>query len=325
MSETYFKELPVPLNDSDEPRTVGFELEFSGLTLEQTSTILCSVVDGECVRESKAEHKVKTSDLGTFNVEIDWAYLKKKAKAEGADESSLLKELGNLAERWVPIEIVCPPLTLEQCKVLTTLVDKLRNAGAKGTDESWIAAYGVHINAEIPQLDAPTVLRYLQAYGVLQWWLIEKHQVDTTRKISPYIDKYSEDYLHRLMTQDEADMSTLIDEYLSFNATRNRALDMLPLFSMVDEDKVMNAVNDGKIKARPTFHYRLPNCQIEHPGWQLSEEWNLWWVIEALASDQDALAYWRNAFLEAERPIMGVAETDWKERLTQWLSDREWW
>jgi hypothetical protein len=127
------------------------------------------------------------------------------------------------------------------------------------------------------------------------------------------------------MTQDEADMSTLIDDYLSFNATRNRALDMLPLFSMVDEDRVMNAVNDGKIKARPTFHYRLPNCQIEHPGWQLSEEWNLWWVIEALASDQDALAYWRNAFLEAERPIMGVAETDWKERLTQWLSDREWW
>lgn len=325
MSETYFKELPVPLNDSDEPRTVGFELEFSGLTLEQTSTILCSVVDGECVRESKAEHKVKTSDLGTFNVEIDWAYLKKKAKAEGADESSLLKELGNLAERWVPIEIVCPPLTLAQCKVLTTLVDKLRNAGAKGTDESWIAAYGVHINAEIPKLDAPTVLRYLQAFGLLQWWLIEKHQVDTTRKISPYIDKYPEDYLHRLMTQDEADMSTLIDDYLSFNATRNRALDMLPLFSMVDEDRVMNAVNDGKIKARPTFHYRLPNCQIEHPGWQLSEEWNLWWVIEALASDQNALAYWRNAFLEAERPIMGVAETDWKERLTQWLSDREWW
>ena len=104
MSETYFKELPVPLNDSDEPRTVGFELEFR-LTLEQTSTILCSVVDGECVRESKAEHKVKTSDLGTFNVEIDWAYLKKKAKAEGADESSL-KRAGQFSRRWVPIEIV---------------------------------------------------------------------------------------------------------------------------------------------------------------------------------------------------------------------------
>lgn len=325
MSETKFKELPVPLNHRNEPRTVGFELEFSGLTLEQTSRLLSSVTGGDCHRVSAAEHKVKVPELGTFNVEIDWAYLKRKAKGEDANESTLLSELGHFAERWVPIEIVCPPLTLNQCDVLIRLVNTLRDAGAKGTDESWIAAYGVHINSEIPKLDASTLLRYLQAYGILQWWLIEKHRVDTTRKISPYIDKYSEDYLHRLMAYDEVDMSTLMNDYLSFNATRNRALDMLPLFCMVDEDSVMNAVNDGKIKARPTFHYRLPNCQIEHPDWQLTEEWRLWWVVEALASDKHALNYWRNAFLEAERPVMGVAETDWKERLTQWLSDREWW
>lgn len=324
LSKKSFKALTEPLNYEGEDRKVGFELEFSGLTLEQTVDVLQKELPGELVSVSKAEQKIEVDDLGSFKVEIDWDYLKRKAKAEGGDKSAWVRELGSLAENLVPIEIVCPPLTLEQCEQLLPLTEALRKAGAKGTDESWIAAYGVHINPEVPSLDADVLLRYLQAFSLLQWWLVEEHRVDTTRKLSPYIDKYPEAYTRMLATQDEVSQEQLIDDYLKHNASRNRALDMLPLFAFLDEEKVMAAVDDNKIKARPTFHYRLPNCQLEHPDWQLTEPWEVWWVVDALANDQQALDYWKQAFIDAERPLIGVSEKDWRERLEQWLKDREW-
>lgn len=324
MSETAFKALTEPLNYQGENRKVGFELEFSGLTLEQTIDILQQELPGLVVSASKAEKQLDVDKLGMFKVEIDWDYLKRKAKAERGDTSKWVRELGSLAENLVPIEIVCPPLTLEQCERLLPLIDALREAGAKGTDESWIAAYGVHINPEVTSLDANILLRYLQSFSLLQWWLVEAHRVDTTRKLSPYIDKYPEVYTRKLAKQHDVSQEQLIDDYLKYNPTRNRALDMLPLFAFLDEDKVVSAVDDRKIKARPTFHYRLPNCQLEHPDWQLTEPWRIWWVVDALANDQAALDYWKQAFLDAERPLIGVSEKDWKERLEQWLKDREW-
>ncbi len=324
LSNESFKALTEPLNYEGEDRKVGFELEFSGLTLSQTIDVMQRVLPGELVSVSKAEQEIEVDGLGSFKVEIDWDYLKRKAKAEGGDKSAWVRELGSLAENLVPIEIVCPPLTLEQCEQLLTLTEALREAGAKGTDESWIAAYGVHINPEVPSLSANVLLRYLQAFSLLQWWLVEAHRVDTTRKLSPYIDKYPEAYIRLLVNQHEVTQEQLIDDYLKHNATRNRALDMLPLFAFLDEEKVMGAVDDKKIKARPTFHYRLPNCQLEHPDWQLTEPWKIWWVVDALANDQQALDYWKQAFIDAERPLIGVSEKDWKERLEQWLKDREW-
>ena len=81
------------------------------------------------------------------------------------------------------------------------LAESVKEAGAVGTEESLIAAYGVHINAEIPKLDATTLSGYLKAFALLQWWLVEVHDVDTTRKVSPYIDLYSETYLRQVLSQ----------------------------------------------------------------------------------------------------------------------------
>jgi putative glutamine amidotransferase len=35
----------------------------------------------------------------------------------------------------------------------------------------------------------------------------------------------------------------------------------------IDSDPVRRAVEDAKIKARPVFHHRLPNCHVEDPDW----------------------------------------------------------
>ena len=43
------------------------------------------------------------------------------------------------------------------------------------------------------------------------------------------------------------------------------------------------------MSARPTFHYRLPNCRVDEPDWRIAHEWNAWVTVEALAADEDAL------------------------------------
>lgn len=299
--------------------------------MQQTLDTLQEHLQGHIERVSLAERSINHSELGEFHIELDWNYLKKLAKKQSeSGEKAWLQDLQRLAEKVVPLEVVCPPLTLSQCEQLLPLVDALRDAGARGTDDSWIAAYGVHVNASVPtnaddEIEAQTVHRYLQAYGLLQWWLFDALEVDTTRKVSPYIDKYPESYLRTLLTHESVTMPLLISDYLDYNASRNRALDMLPLFAHIDPDRVYQKISDDKLKSRPTFHFRLPNCHIERSQWNLTDSWKGWWVIEQLANDSKALAYWRDEFLDLSRPLMGVSETDWKRRMQAWLTDRGWW
>ena len=49
-------------------------------------------------------------------------------------------------------------------------------------------------------------------------------------------------------------------------------------------------VNDERVKARPTFHYRLPDCRVNEPGWSVADAWNRWVYVESLAADTDLLA-----------------------------------
>jgi hypothetical protein len=162
----------------------------------------------------------------------------------------------------------------------------------------------------------------MRAFAILQWWLVEAHDVDLTRKVSSYVDLYSESYLHLLLSKREASLAEIIDGYLEHNASRNRGLDLLPILAEVDEARVKRTVDDPRIKARPAFHYRLPNCHIERPGWSLSASWNIWCVVEALAQDPDALEALSAAFREAERPLLGVNRNQWVTFTDQWLKDR---
>ncbi|MBN1007437.1 amidoligase family protein [Amphritea pacifica] len=300
-------------------RKVGFELEFSGLTLQQTTEIVRKTLNGTLEHQTAAQTVIHCADLGAFNIELDWNYLKEKAASD--KDQPWLELLSDAASLLVPVEVVCPPIVLSQLDRLDQLVVQLRHAGAIGTEESMIAAYGVHINSEIPSLDAATLFDYLRAFSLLQWWLVEAHAVNTTRKISPYIDLYPEKYIKQLLSRDHPDMEMIFSDYLEHNASRNRALDLLPLLAEIDEDRVRRCIDDPKIKARPTFHYRMPNCNIEHENWSLALSWNTWWVVEQLASQPDYLNELSAAFLAAEQPLMGVSRKLWTEYIDQWLKN----
>jgi hypothetical protein len=80
-------------------------------------------------------------------------------------------------------------------------------------------------------------------------------------------------------------------------------------------------VVDPRIKARPTLHYRLPNCQIDEPGWGIHHAWSDWLQVEHLAADQpglDELCKRCGAFLD--QPV-GRLVNDWTEHVKPWLKD----
>lgn len=319
---TTYKQPTLLTTSEGKPRRVGFELEFAGLNLEQTTDAVLSALGGTVESKTAAE-TIITSDYGEFTVEVDWNYLKHEAR-EASSTKPLLEILGSAATLLVPIEVVCPPIAIDQLSILDPLVSGLREAGAQGTDNSLVAAFGVHINAEISKLDATSIDSYLKAFALLQWWLVEAHQVNLSRRLTPYIDLYPSGYLLEVAAGRELSIDAIIDIYLKHNPTRNRALDMLPMFAEIDPDRVKRSIDDPRIKARPTFHYRLPNCQIDKESWLLVDAWNLWWVVEELAYSRDQLSQLCDKFLDSERALLGVDRALWIKTVDTWLKDKGW-
>ena len=321
---THFKEPSLTAKADGKPRMVGFELEFSGLSLEKTAEAIQTSLGGVLKEETKAEKVIHVDSMGDFKVELDWDFLKKKATEDKTNniETDWLEPLSAAASLVVPVEVVCPPVPITSLDSLDPVVTALRDSGAVGTEESLLAAYGVHINTEITKLDAQTICAHLRAFSLLQWWLVEEHAVNMSRKISPYIGLYPVNYVKQLLAVGSCiNMETLCREYLEYNATRNRALDMLPMFAEIDADLIHRKIGDSKVNARSTFHYRLPNCNIERSDWSLAESWNNWWLIEELAYRKDQLDELSDAYLDAIKPLVGISRKNWVEFIDQWLKN----
>lgn len=314
---------PTTQKEDGSTRRVGFELEFSGISLEDASRAVEQSLHGKRTHETSAAHKIEAPGIGEFTVEIDWSFLKRKAEdvAKGEPGADWVEPLSRAAPLLVPIEVVCPPVDIDRLTCLTPMITALRDSGAIGTEESLIAAYGVHINPESPALDAPTLYRYLKAFALLQWWLVDAHDVDPMRRLTPYIDPYPEAYMKAVLAEESPSRDSLFEDYLKHNATRNRALDLLPLLAEIDEPRLRKTIDDDRVNARPTFHYRLPNCHIEREDWALADSWNTWCVIEQLAEDEDGLTTLARDFLEADRPVVGMNRSAWVQTVDEWLRD----
>ena len=74
----------------------------------------------------------------------------------------------------------------------------------------------------------------------------------------------------------------------------------MPLLAYVCEDRVRAVLPNEKIRARPTFHYRLPDARVSDPGWSIAPDWNRWVVVERLAADRPRLDALGAAFLAFE-------------------------
>ena len=97
-------------------------------------------------------------------------------------------------------------------------------------------------------------------------------------------------------------------------------MDMLPLFAHLDKQRVRNVIDDQRIKARPTFHYRLPNCDIDNPEWNLDNPWNLWLEIEKLSGDENRLEQFCQEYTEEISRLIHPIENRWLKRTIELLN-----
>lgn len=332
---------PFHISPRGEERRVGVEIEYAGLDAECALSLLCENFGGNIEVVSRAEYIITNTSLGEFRLELDATAVKQLAGlqsnnngASNETESSLqglATSIGDLAvdflqlaaEHLVPWEIVSPPVPVSSLQQLAALVAALRKAGALGTRHALRYAFGVHLNPELPALDADTILRYLRAYFVLFDWISAQEQVDTARKITPYIDHFDKDYISLVIDDTYAPtIETLIDDYLEHNPTRNRSLDMLPLFAHLDESRVRGAIDDPRIKPRPTFHYRLPNCDIDAPDWNIDLPWSLWLEVEKLAHDQKRLANYCALYASALTRLTHRLDGQWAAQVGKMLDEQ---
>lgn len=319
----------IPLKNQDgEKRRAGFELEFTGLELPQAAAFVQSLYGGEVVKKHRYRYEVTGTEWGTFRVELDAQNMRRLAEenaytswgidfSKESPDRSIEDILDRLAKTVVPLEIVMPPVPLDQVGQLDALRDTLQKNKAEGTRASIMHAFGMHINIECPALDAQTLLRYLQAFVLLYPWLLRRHHVDLTRKMTPFVDRFPEDYtLHILNPRYRPDIATLIADYLHYNPTRNRPLDMMPVWALVDPGAVETALDDKKNNPRPAFHYRLPNSQIDDPEWRLAGELGYWMEVERLAAAPDMITKLSRLYLlQNKRPLTPFWD-HWIETIT---------
>jgi hypothetical protein len=132
--------------------------------------------------------------------------------------------------------------------------------------------------------------------------------VNVTRRVAPFINPFPPAYARLVLSPGygdsddrEALKNRLIDDYLAHNPTRNRPLDMLPVLSLLDKDRVMSRVEEPRlVKPRPALHYRLPNCLIDEPDWSLAKEWNTWVAVERLAHHPHTIREMAEDYLRAD-------------------------
>lgn len=297
-----FQPLPNLDNYERRPRRVGVELEMAGLESDDLADAVIATVGGRFEPESPFSGTVHDTELGDFRIELDASVLTERRHLELLDRLGLSLDEGELRDNLesalsklaglvVPHELVCPPVALDALPQIDRIRARLHAAGARGTGASPLYAFGLQFNIEIDSREPAALLAVLRAFLLRFDDIVAREQVDFSRKLTPYVQPFPEDYVAYLLDPDYApDLEHLIDDYLAYTPTRNRPLDLLPLFAWLDEARVMAApVEHALIKPRPTWHYRLPNCRIDDPDWSLHAAWKEWAEVERLACDPDRL------------------------------------
>ena len=273
-------------------RRVGVEIEFGRLAADVAAGAVRQRFGGAVRADGPHRLHVEDTEIGDFRVELDWDWVHGTSPDGGLVDKA--KEfLGELGREWVPTEIVTPPLPAGRLPEIDALVQTLVRLGAEGTRTGLLNGFGLHLNPSLGPADlgAAPILAVLQSYLLDAPALRVAIDVDPVRSLLPFVEPFPPAYVDHTLDPDyRPTMSVLIDDYLRFNPTRNRELDLLPLFAEIDRDRVQRAVSDPRVSARPTFHWRLPNADLEDPLWTVAGQWARWLGVEERSLDRDALA-----------------------------------
>lgn len=318
-------------NSKGNMRRVGFELEFSHIEIQDILNILKESFGLKEKKINNYYYKLE-SEYGDFFLELDFELMTKQKlknstreffdkigiEIDEKDIEDFENYVGELSKDIVPYEISTPPLPLDKLDIIKKLVKKLNENNAYGTSKRFYYAFGLHINVEVISLEVESLLAYLRAYLILQDFLNKDAKIDLTRKITPFIDNFKNDYIIYILRKEYTPtIEEFIRDYLTYNPTRNRSLDMLPILAFINEDLVRENLPEEKIKPRPTFHYRLSNSMIGEADWKVEDEWNRWVKVEKLANDAESMKNLSREYLEYLNNFINFQS--WESRIKSWL------
>ncbi len=306
MSVPGLKALPQPLNADGKARRLGVEIELGGLPEAEVARLCAEVLGGDAVQQDSHVWAVRQSVIGDIAVYLD-VFLRSATRTK-------LRDLAlDLGREVVPVEIVTGPLDMGGLVQLDALREALRAAGALGSGAGFLFGFGVHFNVEVAsEADADTV-RPLLAYALIEDWLRSAHPIDEARRLLPFTDPYPTEFVRALIKAGPgATRAHVTDLYLAHTPSRNRGLDMLPLFAHFDPDRIARAIKD-KTSARPTFHFRLPDCRIDEGDWSLAAEWQRWVLVEQVAGDSALLRRLSDAW-EDDHGLLTLSRQSWAAR-----------
>jgi len=323
-------------DDRGRPRRAGFEFELGNLPVIEAARALHEAMGGELSINNPFQAVLSGTRLGELKIERDARVLSSVRYRKWLNQLGLEFEPGSIEHEietnidtasslLVPCEVVTEPLAFDCLGHLDELTATLEDLGAHGTQDSLIYAFGMHINTSLPAGDAVTLRRFLQSFLLLSNWIIEMSDTDLTRRFfTRFIDPFPQDYVERVLAVDyDPDLDRFTEDYLRDNPTRNRALDLLPILMELKPDRVLGALKGEEralVRGRPAFHYRLPDCRVNVPGWSAANAWNHWVYIEKLAGDEALLPELIREWRKCNASFSLAPGTSWTMRLTTILS-----
>src|SRR6056297_577950 len=306
MAPDRFTPLPRPLNAQGDLRRVGVEIELGGLSEAEVAGICTDTLGGRAEQGNGPFWTIRDSRIGTLEVYLD-IFLRK------ATQSKLRDLALDLGREVVPVEIVTEPLDMEGLEALEDLTVALRRAGALGSGAGWVFGFGVHLNIEIASRQNADILRPLLAYALIEDWLRHAGPIDESRRLLPFTDPYPTSFVRALLGLGmDASLRQMIAAYLEHTPSRNRGLDMLPIFAHLAPGSVEGALGES-VSARPAFHFRLPDCLIDEPDWSIAHEWQRWITVERIAEDERLLTRLGAAWLD-DHGMVTFSRASWAER-----------
>jgi hypothetical protein len=99
-------------------------------------------------------------------------------------------------------------------------------------------------------------------------------------------------------------------------------LDLLPVLCEIDKDRVLAGVKTedrSLVNGRPAFHYRLPDCRIGDMEWSIADEWNRWWYVETIASDNKLRAKLIDLWDKNKRRFLMTRKKEWVDTVKDFL------
>lgn len=275
--------LPLPDTAEGAPRRTGVEIEFAGMDERQAARCIAELLGGEITESDSRELTVLGTELGDIEVELDTVLRKKKGVP-------LLEKGLDLATGLVPVEIIAPPLPTDRLARMDDLVAALRERGATGTRDGLLLGFGVHLNTEVVAPDHPHTLKTILAFGLIEPWLRREEDLDMTRRLMPYVNQWPSSFVDDMARDMPGTLAALMAVAARHIDSRNHGLDLFPLFAHAEPELYQSLFpKPDKTSARPTFHFRMPDCRIDEPDWSLARSWRLWSTVEEVAQNADLL------------------------------------